>query len=241
MSLLSILALLVGPRGLAATRGLPELPWAAAANASSTALATLLECVDSQPGCTGWAAGGECTNNPGFMHSTCRLSCSRCALSGEDATKAVEVCRFAARHLLGLHNSLLGVDAADAAPGLERSQLSELMVEALSLLETCGERHTSVNDALKAVADAIAASVDSTCGRITGTAARPECAPPPSEAALARAAAAASALSAPARDGASDSVMLRGADGTPSVRMPLVGECNTKLRCFTYRLCLPIR
>lgn len=89
------------------------LPWAAAANASATSLAGLLQCMDSQPGCVGWAAGGECARNSGFMSSSCRLSCNVCLLSGEEALKAVEICRFAARNLLGLHHSILSDGAID--------------------------------------------------------------------------------------------------------------------------------
>lgn len=208
------------------------LPWAAAANSSATTLARLLECVDSQPGCPAWAAGGECAKNPGFMAASCRLSCNACVLSGEEALKATEVCRFAARNLLGLHHSVLTGGTLDGSSagsegGEVRGRVRELMVDALGLLETCGSRHENVNAALMRVADEIRASVDATCGAgaySAGASARLECAPPPSAAAAGRiAAAAATAPPRPAGSGESRVVLLRGADGQPSVQMPLVG------------------
>jgi glutathione peroxidase-family protein len=36
------------------------------------------ECADNEGGCASWAAQGECTANPDFMHGACRLSCKLC-------------------------------------------------------------------------------------------------------------------------------------------------------------------
>jgi diketogulonate reductase-like aldo/keto reductase len=168
------------------------------------------------------------------MASSCRLSCDRCALSGDEALKAVEVCRFATRNLLGLHHSILTDGALDGSStgsedGVARGRVGELMVDALSLLATCSAHHDNVNTALARVADKILASVDATCGTAAdgaGASARPECAPAPSHAAAASIAAAAAAATAQPPSVLSDSsrvVMLRGADGNLSVPMPLVG------------------
>jgi len=35
-------------------------------------------CVDENSGCAGWASGGECDKNPGFMKATCPVSCNSC-------------------------------------------------------------------------------------------------------------------------------------------------------------------
>eukprot|EP00873_Tetraselmis_striata_P002928 jgi/Tetstr1/423192/TSEL_001312.t1 len=35
-------------------------------------------CADEESACADWAAKGECTRNPGFMHPACRLSCGLC-------------------------------------------------------------------------------------------------------------------------------------------------------------------
>lgn len=83
------------------------LPWAAATNASAAALFRQLECADTSGGCAAWAGAGECSTNPGFMHSACPLACRRCTptLSGDDAAKSIEVCCFAARNLMGLNHA----------------------------------------------------------------------------------------------------------------------------------------
>eukprot|EP00965_Chrysotila_dentata_P250242 6209336-Pleurochrysis_carterae.AAC.1 len=36
------------------------------------------DCLDTDANCAAWAANGECTNNPGFMGSTCRRACKLC-------------------------------------------------------------------------------------------------------------------------------------------------------------------
>ena len=36
------------------------------------------ECMDTNDSCRTWAADGECSSNPGFMHSACRESCFQC-------------------------------------------------------------------------------------------------------------------------------------------------------------------
>jgi hypothetical protein len=36
-------------------------------------------CRDSSPSCSDWSASGECAKNPGFMLTTCPLSCGSCA------------------------------------------------------------------------------------------------------------------------------------------------------------------
>lgn len=35
-------------------------------------------CKDNADGCSGWAAGGECEANPGYMLANCRRSCNVC-------------------------------------------------------------------------------------------------------------------------------------------------------------------
>merc|ERR1712195_442500 len=35
-------------------------------------------CVDNNASCSGWAAGGECTRNPGYMIPNCKKSCGTC-------------------------------------------------------------------------------------------------------------------------------------------------------------------
>ena len=37
-----------------------------------------LDCADLEDGCQGWAAAGECDNNPTFMRVSCRKSCKVC-------------------------------------------------------------------------------------------------------------------------------------------------------------------
>ena len=44
-------------------------------DASGDTLA-LDECMDTNDSCRTWAADGECSSNPGFMHVACRESCS---------------------------------------------------------------------------------------------------------------------------------------------------------------------
>ena len=39
------------------------------------------KCADEQSGCASWAAKGECTNNPSYMHSTCAKACGSCTKS----------------------------------------------------------------------------------------------------------------------------------------------------------------
>ena len=70
-----------------------------AATSAANQLLAMLECKDENPGCPSWAKSGECKNNPGFMHSTCRKACARCDLSGEDAQHALEIGTYAARNL----------------------------------------------------------------------------------------------------------------------------------------------
>ena len=35
-------------------------------------------CQDNNASCSAWAAGGECTRNPGYMIPNCALSCNQC-------------------------------------------------------------------------------------------------------------------------------------------------------------------
>jgi len=58
----------------------------------------MLECTDDSSACGGWAAGGECSKNPGFMHATCRKACGRCELQADDARHALEVVTYAVRN-----------------------------------------------------------------------------------------------------------------------------------------------
>ena len=47
------------------------------------------ECIDGDERCAGWAAEGECKKNPGYMLSSCRLSCHSCnPASKEEAAAA---------------------------------------------------------------------------------------------------------------------------------------------------------
>ena len=39
-------------------------------------------CHDGSADCSNWARAGECAKNPGFMHSTCKLSCGLCQPAG---------------------------------------------------------------------------------------------------------------------------------------------------------------
>ena len=39
-------------------------------------------CGDAHPRCLGWALNGECTKNPGFMASACKLACNLCPAAG---------------------------------------------------------------------------------------------------------------------------------------------------------------
>jgi len=74
-------------------------PFFEAASAGAQQLAATLECKDENDACPSWAAAGECTNNAGFMHATCRKACERCELSGVDAHDALEIATYAARNL----------------------------------------------------------------------------------------------------------------------------------------------
>ena len=42
------------------------------------------KCKDSDTSCASWAGGGECDANPGFMLSSCPLSCNACPEGDED-------------------------------------------------------------------------------------------------------------------------------------------------------------
>ena len=44
------------------------------------------DCVDSDAGCTGWAASGECEKNKDFMLKTCRKACGACVGDGSDGS-----------------------------------------------------------------------------------------------------------------------------------------------------------
>lgn len=35
-------------------------------------------CKDANDACAGWAQSGECAKNPGFMHTSCAMSCRLC-------------------------------------------------------------------------------------------------------------------------------------------------------------------
>jgi len=225
-------ALAAIPQGVDAVERREALPWAGAANASAGSLVDIVQCVDSHTSCEAWSRSGECSKNPGFMASSCRRSCGKCALSGEDALKAREICHLAARNLLGLHHSLLtGGQLADDSSmskppaSLVHARVRELMVESLNLLERCGSDHADPNAAFIELAAAIQASVDATCGAGaagTGAGEEPECAPPPSQEDLdAIAAAAAARLSGMKVD--THFAMLRGLDGQLNVKMPLIG------------------
>ena len=69
-----------------------------AALAGAQQLLVMLQCRDENSGCPSWAGMGECKNNPGFMLGTCRKSCGKCELGGEDAAHALEIALYAARN-----------------------------------------------------------------------------------------------------------------------------------------------
>ena len=74
-------------------------PFFEAAFASAEQLSLQLACKDENEACPSWAKAGECKNNPGFMHASCRKACDRCDLSGEDREHALEIAAYAARNL----------------------------------------------------------------------------------------------------------------------------------------------
>lgn len=43
------------------------------------------DCIDGDTRCAAWAAQGECTANPGFMLTSCRLSCNTCEPGNAEA------------------------------------------------------------------------------------------------------------------------------------------------------------
>lgn len=73
-------------------------PFFEAAAAAAMQTIAMLECTDDSSACGGWAAGGECSKNPGFMHATCRKACGRCELQADDARHALEVVTYAVRN-----------------------------------------------------------------------------------------------------------------------------------------------
>jgi len=87
------------------------------ASAGAQQLAAMLECKDENDGCPSWAAAGECKNNAGFMHSTCRKACERCELSGVDAHDALEIATYAARNL---HAGCTAADPTSTAASADR-------------------------------------------------------------------------------------------------------------------------
>ncbi|EIE19822.1 hypothetical protein COCSUDRAFT_25518 [Coccomyxa subellipsoidea C-169] len=46
------------------------------------------ECIDADERCSGWAADGECKKNPGYMMSSCRLSCHTCTPASKTTSTA---------------------------------------------------------------------------------------------------------------------------------------------------------
>ena len=46
------------------------------------------ECIDGDERCVGWAAEGECKKNPGYMLTSCRLSCHSCDPSSKEEAAA---------------------------------------------------------------------------------------------------------------------------------------------------------
>ena len=75
------------------------LPFLDAASSAASQLLVMLECKDEHASCPSWAASGECAKNAGFMGASCRKSCGKCDLSGEDAAHALELASYAARNL----------------------------------------------------------------------------------------------------------------------------------------------
>ena len=73
-------------------------PFFEAAAAAAMQTIAMLECTDDSSDCGGWAAGGECSKNPAFMHATCRKACGHCELQADDARHALEVVTYAVRN-----------------------------------------------------------------------------------------------------------------------------------------------
>ena len=57
----------------------PPAPAAGGAGAAAALPRASAGCADEAgAACVGWAAKGECANNPEFMSTSCRLSCGQC-------------------------------------------------------------------------------------------------------------------------------------------------------------------
>ena len=55
-----------------------------------TITAAAAECADTNDNCSFWASHGECQSNPGFMHSSCPVSCGTCVDMKEEDVLLVE-------------------------------------------------------------------------------------------------------------------------------------------------------
>ena len=103
----------------------PFAPFARAANGSIADLRALVDCKDQHSACADWASKGECEANAGFMLSSCRLSCGRCALHGMDAAKAQDLCRYMVRNAQGAcKRAPKGATAASCGPPAQMMMVS---------------------------------------------------------------------------------------------------------------------
>ena len=53
-------------------------------------------CADAIDRCPGWATGGECVSNAGYMSGNCQLSCSICSLGPAECAAAAAAAGTAA-------------------------------------------------------------------------------------------------------------------------------------------------
>eukprot|EP00112_Aurelia_sp_Birch-Aquarium-sp1_P020054 Seg508.5 transcript_id=Seg508.5/GoldUCD/mRNA.D3Y31 product="putative tyrosinase-like protein tyr-3" protein_id=Seg508.5/GoldUCD/D3Y31 len=65
--------------------GTTEAPTMAPSTAPPPTVATPTNCVDKNNYCASWAARGECSKNPGYMHVNCAKSCNKCGTTSNCA------------------------------------------------------------------------------------------------------------------------------------------------------------
>jgi len=58
-------------------------------SAESNGSSACIGCCDNHEHCAFWANEGECTNNPQYMQSICKLSCRLCSTSLEQADTTI--------------------------------------------------------------------------------------------------------------------------------------------------------
>jgi hypothetical protein len=91
-------------------------------------------CGDEHPRCLGWAFGGECKNNPGFMKSTCKLSCHQCETAAPAANVAPKKGASTSEPEGGAH-AQNATSATSATSGSIRDALAEVRMEAAGELD----------------------------------------------------------------------------------------------------------